>query len=207
MSHRTYGSPTGRVRQVELPPAARALSTLARIDYEDAFLADGAAAPDRTPEQWAHTILRDAPLAMRARLLAGWSVLGLKLGGASSAVLGWEMRSSTSEFALLGADSRIGMPAELLIKRDAGGLLFATLVQHDHRIARAMWAAVEPGHLRVVPYLLEQAVQRLQPIDPPKSGGPLVDNEARSHSREILRPRDGSEDAREVRGRNGGAVK
>jgi hypothetical protein len=30
----------GRVRQVTLPPAARALSTLSHVDYEDAFLVE-----------------------------------------------------------------------------------------------------------------------------------------------------------------------
>ncbi len=32
--------PSGMVRQVAMPPGARALSTLSPIDYEDAFLID-----------------------------------------------------------------------------------------------------------------------------------------------------------------------
>jgi hypothetical protein len=39
----------GTVRQVALPPAARALSTLSHIDYEDAFLVEIGPAQDRTP--------------------------------------------------------------------------------------------------------------------------------------------------------------
>jgi len=40
------------VRQVTPPPAARALSTLCHVDYEDAFLAETGPAQDRTGEQW-----------------------------------------------------------------------------------------------------------------------------------------------------------
>jgi hypothetical protein len=39
----------GAVRQVTLPPAARALSTLSHIDYEDAFLVATGPAQDRNP--------------------------------------------------------------------------------------------------------------------------------------------------------------
>jgi hypothetical protein len=48
----------GRVRQVTLPPAARALSTLSRVDYEDAFLVETGPAQDRTGEQWAERSLK-----------------------------------------------------------------------------------------------------------------------------------------------------
>ncbi|MDT5233193.1 MAG: hypothetical protein QOI39_3693, partial [Mycobacterium sp.] len=49
-----------RVRQVAVPPAARALSTLARIDYADTFVLD-TGPDDRTPEEWARAILEGAP--------------------------------------------------------------------------------------------------------------------------------------------------
>jgi hypothetical protein len=45
-----HGEALGRVRQVTLPPAARALSTLSRVDYEDAFLLETGPAQDRTGE-------------------------------------------------------------------------------------------------------------------------------------------------------------
>jgi hypothetical protein len=38
----------GTVRQVTPPPAARALSTLCHVDYQDAFLAGTGPAQDRT---------------------------------------------------------------------------------------------------------------------------------------------------------------
>ncbi len=68
----------GTVRQVAVPPAARALSTLSRIDYEDAFLVDTGSDRERTAEQWARAILEDAPIIVRRALLSGWSALGLR---------------------------------------------------------------------------------------------------------------------------------
>jgi hypothetical protein len=152
-----------RVCQVAVPPAARALSTLARIDYADAFLVQTGPAENRTAEQWARAILEQAPITTRAQLLSGWSAIGLKVGTlrAERSVLGWQVRVSAAEFALLGADSRIGMPGQLLFKRERRALLFCTFVQHNNPVARAVWAAVEPAHIRVVRDLLEEASQRL----------------------------------------------
>jgi hypothetical protein len=161
----TRGSSADRVRQVAVPPAARALSTLSHIDYEDAFLVETGPAEDRTAEQWARAILEDAPFSVRSALLSGWSAIGLKLGGGAfrRSVLGWEVRGSTPDFVLLGADSHIGMPGELLFKRGRHALLFATFVQHDNHVARAVWAAVEPVHVPTVRHVLEQATRRLRP--------------------------------------------
>jgi hypothetical protein len=157
------GAGPGMVRRVPVPPAARELSTLARIDYADAFLlqADG----ERTAEQWSRAILEDAPLPMRCRLRAGWAALGLKLHEAPRrrSVLGWEIRHSTPEVVVLGAGSRIGMPGELLFQRQPRRLLFATFVQHDNDTARAVWARVEADHVRLVRDLLDRAARRWRP--------------------------------------------
>jgi len=67
----------GRVCQVAVSPAARTLSTLAHIDYEDAFLVEIGPAQDRTGEQWARAILEDAPIIMRRALRWSWFALGL----------------------------------------------------------------------------------------------------------------------------------
>jgi hypothetical protein len=152
------------VRQVAVPPAARFQSTLSRIDYADAFVVDTGPTRDWTGEQWARAILQDAPIAVRSRLLAGWSAIGLKIsrGRSSRTVLGWEVRASTAEFALLGARSRVGMPGELLFQPERGSLLFCTFVQLDNPVAHALWAAIEATHVRVVHDLLERAGQRLR---------------------------------------------
>lgn len=149
----------GTVRQIHVPATARALCTLSRVDYEDAFLVDIGPLGDRTAEQWARAILEDAPAIMRSALLRGWSALGLRLGPTRSDgfVLGWEVRRSTPDVALLGARSRLGLPAELLFQRQQQRLLVATFVQKENRIARAMWAGVEPMHRPIVRDVLERA--------------------------------------------------
>ena len=159
------------MRQIAVPPAARSRSTLSHIDYADAFVVDTGPTQDWTGEQWARAILQGAPITVRTRLLAGWSAIGLKLGGGRSSrtVLGWEVRASTAEFALLGAHSRVGMPSELLFKPERRSLLFCTFVQHGNPVAHALWAAIEPTHVRVVHDLLEQAVndRAADPHNPP----------------------------------------
>jgi hypothetical protein len=163
MSGEAIGS-ADRVRQVDVPPSVRALSTLTRIDYADTFLVD-IGAQERTAEECAREILEGASLAIRTRLLSGWSSLGLKVGKGSStrSVLGWDVRRSVPDFVLLGADSRIGMPGELMFKREGDTLLFATLVHHGNLAARAVWVVVVPAHVRMVRHILDQASRRLRP--------------------------------------------
>jgi hypothetical protein len=145
------------VREVALPSDARAFSTLGRVDYVDAFRVDVGAATERTGEAWARATLEDAPASMRRSLRRGWYALGLRLGSTRSGVLGWEVRQRSPDVALLAGRSWVGMPAELLFKREQGSLLFATFVQHKNPLARAVWAGVAPGHRRVVQHLLERA--------------------------------------------------
>ena len=149
-------SPTTRtVSQVSMPQDARALSTLPRIDYEDAFAIDSRCpahpgamgpcgapgrAPGRTPAMW-----------------LGWTALGLKLWPpwASNRVLGWKVKHSDNEFVLLAADSWLGLRGQLLFRSDPHGLLFATFVQHTNPAVRALWPAVTPRHVHVVRSLLD----------------------------------------------------
>jgi hypothetical protein len=151
-----------RVREIAVPQTARAISMLPRIDYQDAFIVETGPTRDRTAEQWARAIVEDAPLVTRRTLRRGWSALGFKLGPTESDgfVLGWAVRRSTPDVALLGASSRIGMPAELLLVRHPEQLQFGTFVQHKNLFARALWAAIEAGHKVVVRKALEQAARR-----------------------------------------------
>lgn len=150
--------------RIEVPPAARRLSTLKRLDYADAFLVEVADVESKAPEEWMRRIFDDAPTQLRLRLWSAWIALGLKLGSPNSStyVLGWSIRASTSAHVLLGASSRIGMPAELLLTHRRRGLLFDTFVQQDNLIARAVWRRTEPAHTRTVPAVLEQFARRLQ---------------------------------------------
>jgi hypothetical protein len=150
-------------RRVAVTAEARALCTLSHIDYEDAFLLEAVAAQDPIAFDWVKAVLDDAPMAVKAQLMLGWSAIGLipAVNRSTGSVLGWEIRASTPEFVLLGRSSLIGMPGELLFKREPGSLLFATFVQHDNPIARAVWAATEPQHVPIVHDLLEQAGRRI----------------------------------------------
>jgi hypothetical protein len=148
----------GTVREVDMPPEARALTTLPRLDYEDAFIADVGAPYARTGEQWARAMLEDAPATTRVALRRGWCALGLRLGSTRDErrVLGWELRRNAPDFALLHAGSRLGLEGEVLFKPQHDGLLFATFVQLRNPIARAVWARIAPGHQGLVRHLLEQ---------------------------------------------------
>jgi hypothetical protein len=149
------------VRQVDVPEEARALTTLSSVDYADCFLVDARSGGERSGEEWARATLEGAPPALRRNLRRGWAALGLKLdrGGSDRSVLGWALRHGDTDFALLAAGSRIGMPAELLFKPEGDTLLFATFVQQRNPVAKAIWAAVEPGHRRVVPHVLGRAAR------------------------------------------------
>jgi len=150
------------VKQISVPPEARSHRTLTRTGYEDAFVAEVPTAGDRTAEDWMRLVLEDAPLSARKTLRSGWFWLGLKLGPADSRshVLGWEIRRRTPDLVLLGAASRIGMPAELLLERRPSSLLFCTFVRHENPVVRVAWTAiVAKPHQQVVPRLLRMAVQ------------------------------------------------
>jgi hypothetical protein len=151
----------GAVRQVAVPPAARALSTLARVDYADAFLTGTGPAGYRAGEEWARAVLEGAPADLRKSLSRGWRALGLRLGSTHSDrfVLGWAVRRSGAGFALLRASGRFGLSGELLFEPREHELLFATFVQLDNPVARAAWAVIAPRHRKVVEHLLAQATR------------------------------------------------
>lgn len=159
MSTLTINEP---VRQIPVPPDARALSTLPRVDYADAFVLPTGPHGARTAEDWARAVLEDAPLAVRKTLRSGWAALGLHLGRErpERSVLGWGIRVREPDVVLLGAASLIGMPGELLFRRERDSLLFCTFVRFAHPLARAVWAGVEPTHVRIVRQVLEQARSR-----------------------------------------------
>ena len=138
------------------------MSALPRIDYHDAFLTDPGADASWTPEMSARAMLEGAPVSTRAALVSGWASLGLRHDSIRSerSVLGWPVRRNSADLLLLGADSRLGLPAELLFMRYREKLLFATLMQHKNPLARAMWAGIAPGHRRIVRRLLEDAAAR-----------------------------------------------
>ncbi len=160
--------------QVAMLPELRAFCTLSHVDYADAFLVEAGPAHDKTAVQWARAILEGASASTLTRLLAGWKAIGLDVGGGDPArtVLGWEIIASTVDFVLLGARSHIGMPVQLLFKREDRDVLMASFVQHDNEIARAVWSVAEGHHLHFVAGLLDEARTRLRHRPPAQQGFP-----------------------------------
>ena len=144
------------VREVAFPPSARELTALSRVDYTDAFVRATRRAGDRTGEQWARAMLEDAPAATRRALRRGWFLLGVRLGSADDPqrVLGWKVRASSPDHAVLEADSLIGIEAEVLVEREPGAVLVATMMKLNNPLARTVWASFSPQHRRVVRGLL-----------------------------------------------------
>ena len=139
------------------------MSTLPRIDYCDAFLFAVGSTHDESAEDLIREVLEGAPLAVRTQLLSGWSSIGLKVRNMSErSVLGWEVRRTRPDHVLLGADSHIGMPGELLLRKEGDALLFATFVAQRNLLARAVWTLTEPVHVRVVRDVLSHASERLR---------------------------------------------
>jgi hypothetical protein len=153
------------VRQIAVPPAVRALTTLTQVDYEEAFVVDLAPADrQHTGEEWARATLERAPRGVRASLVLGWLGLGLLLAPPVSErfVLGWRLRRSAPDYAVLGATSLIGLRAELVFKPQGETLLFASFMRQQTPAARAVWARIEAHHRRVVRSLLRRAARAPQ---------------------------------------------
>lgn len=149
----------GPARRVAPPAGLAGLSTLPRVDYGDAFSVSTDTHADWTAQDWAREVLEGASAVTRAELLTGWSALGLRATDASDSVLGWEIRRASTQSVLLGRESRIGMPGELLFMLVPEGLLFATFVHHRTVATHPVWAAVQHTHVRTVLDLLDRAVR------------------------------------------------
>jgi hypothetical protein len=151
------------VREVEVSAGALGLSTLPWVDYRDGFRLDLPGGPELSGEEWAREMLEGAAPETRRSLRRGWPLIGLKMAprGAEGAILGWRLRHSGPDYALLGAESRIGMPAELLFRPEPGGFFFATFIQQRNPFVHMLWAPIGPPHRRIVPALMRKAAGRV----------------------------------------------
>ena len=148
------------VEEIPLPPEARSVSTLSRLDYTDSFEAKTSTAQELTAEEWARRVLEGAPPWFRIGAPGTWFALGLKHGlpWSRGNVLGWPVRRNEPDLILLGADSRTGAAAELFLKRGPDSLFFATLLQLDNPVMARVWSAMEAYHRGVVAKLLRRGV-------------------------------------------------
>ena len=150
------------VTEIELPPDARELVALPRLDHVDAWRVDVGAVGRRTAEEWARAFFENAPASTRQALRRGWRMLGLRLGptGSDRHVLGWEVRQRTPDVLVLSGRAWYGLRGELLFRREHDALLFSTCVQQASPVARAVWAAIVRRHLRAVRHVLERGARR-----------------------------------------------
>ncbi len=152
------------MRQVKVSAAARKLSTITRVDYEDAFEIHTGPAHDRTAEQWAREIFEDAPLSTRIALRSAWFLLGAELhhDPPERFIFGLEVLRGTSEFVFLGVRSRLGANAELLLEREQDTLRFTTFVRLGTPVARAMWPHAAAVHRFAVRHLFGHRARRIR---------------------------------------------
>ncbi|TRW79997.1 hypothetical protein FK535_20195 [Mycolicibacterium sp. 018/SC-01/001] len=137
----------------------RTYCTLDRIDHVDTHLLPDTR--DRTPEQWAREILEGPPAATRALLLAGWTMLGLRVHHRGpGAIAGWPIIHRDSEHVLLQGDSPLGLTGQLVTRVTEDGVQFAAFVRLANPAARALWARALPTHLKFVDSLLRGAAER-----------------------------------------------
>jgi hypothetical protein len=148
------------VEKIHTPPDARALCSLSRIDYEDAFRARTNHARELSAEEWARRFLERAPVPFRLGAPFAWFGLGLRHRRPwdEAGVLGWPVLRNKPDLILLGAESRTGMPAQLLLRREVRSILFATFIQHRNGVMRGVWRPIAAPHQRVVARLLARAV-------------------------------------------------
>ena len=150
-----------RVDRIDPAEGLLACCALPRIDHVDVHLLRTEPARGQTPEQWAREILEGPPAAMRARLCAGWTMLGIKLRHRElRAVAGWPITHSDSSYIRLQGDSRVQLTGQLVTRRTAQGVEFATFTQFGNAAARLLWNRVLPAHLRTVESLLRDAARR-----------------------------------------------
>jgi hypothetical protein len=158
-------SSSARALRVEVTQQSRELDTLADPNYAAAWevmIPDGDA---RSAEQWARAIFEEAPPALRAFIVAGWTVgLQLSLGPRPSPdhVLGWKIESATADQIILSVESMLIGTAHFLLKVESSRVLLTNFVRYEKSAARPIWSAVQPLHHRIVPYLLGHAASHSQ---------------------------------------------
>ena len=141
----------------DVPEVVRGLAVLERQDYVDFFTIPTDAAPRRSAEGWARTILEETSLARSgARRL--WRALGLRLGPPQSPdhVQGWRIGERGDRWIRLETASWY-LTARAVCTVDEGAVSLSLSIRYDRRIAGLVWSLVAGPHLRAVPVMLHQA--------------------------------------------------
>jgi hypothetical protein len=152
----------GTVDAVDADAELLQCSTLPRVDHVDVHLVHCDAAGRDSPESWAREILEHTSPAMRLRLRAGWTMLGIGLRHRDdNTVAGWPITHSSAEFVRLHGVSRLGLTGQLITRVTDDGVVFATFAALSTPLARTVWARALPAHLTIVRSLLQDAAERV----------------------------------------------
>ena len=140
-----------RVVAVPVPPVARELAGLDRVDYADAFAVD--VTLERSPREWVELSAAALP-ALFGAVRVVHRALGLPLApaGAGDHPIGWDVLRDEPAAAVLGNDGAFGTPRIVGLARP-GQLVLATLIRLNGR-GRPIWAATAPLHRAVARYVL-----------------------------------------------------
>jgi hypothetical protein len=152
-----------RARRIEVTARTPGVDTATGAHYMAAWEVTTPSADARSAEQWARAAFEDAPRAIRAFVMAGWIVgLRLRLGPRSSAdhVLGWRIVSATPERVVLEVRSALLGTGHLALQVESSRVVLASFVRYEKRGARPIWAAVQPLHHLILPYMLGHAASQ-----------------------------------------------
>jgi hypothetical protein len=146
-----------RARRIDVSEQTQALDTLAKAQYAAAWEVAIAEGDKRSAKQWAQATFEDAPRALRAFLVAGWTAgLGLHLGPRPSPdhVLGWKIVTAAPDLIVLSVQSALLGTAHLVVAVERSRVVLTSLVRYEKRGARPIWSTIQPVHHQVIPYLL-----------------------------------------------------
>ena len=154
------GKRAHRVAVSEPPP-----SSIAALDYADAFEVARRPRDRRSAERWARDGFEGLPVATRRSLLAvhRW-ILGFRLGPWTSPghVFGWRIVTSEPELLHLEARSTL-LSGHMVWRLHHEQLVMSTLLQYEmRRTASAVWAVLGNVHRGGAPYLLGLAAAPAQ---------------------------------------------
>jgi hypothetical protein len=118
-----------------------------------------AGADSRSAEQWARTILEDAPRFLGWFVFIGWKlVLRLRLAPRArvGTIAGWQITKQTPTSITLEVTSSL-VTAHKVLQVDANRLTLTTHVWYQGRRGHVVWSAISPVHHLVEPVLVTLA--------------------------------------------------
>ncbi len=146
----------------ERPP-----STVASLDYADAFEIARSPTDRRSAEQWARDGSEGLPVTIRRSglLIHRW-ILGFHLGPwvSSDHIFGWQIVTSEPELLHLEARSTL-LSGHMVWRLHHERLVMSTFLQYEmRRTAPLVWAVIGNIHRGAAPYLLKLAAIVREPV-------------------------------------------